>query len=106
MDQTIRKILELDAATEERLSAARLQCRKQVEDARKQASAMKQAQKHQTRDSITELEEQTRSECEQKIAALRGGFDRRAEEMSARFAEEHDALLEALFSETLHEAEA
>ena len=44
MDQTIRKILELDAATEERLSAARLQCRKQVEDARKQASAMKQAQ--------------------------------------------------------------
>lgn len=106
MDQTIRKILELDAATEERLSTARLQCRKQIEDARKQASAMKQAQKHQTRDSITELEEQTRSECEQKIAALRGGFDRRAEEMSAQFAKEHDALLEALFSETLHEAEA
>ena len=76
MDQTIRKILELDAATEERLSASRLQCRKKVEDARKQAAAMKQAQKHQTRDSITELEEQTRSECEQKIAELRGSFDR------------------------------
>ena len=106
MDQTIRKILELDAATEERLSAARLQCRKQVEDARKQAAAMKQAQKHQTRDSITELEEQTRSECEQKIAELRGSFDRRAEQMAEQFEAQHDTLLEALFSETLREAEA
>ena len=106
MDQTIRKILELDAATEERLSAARLQCRKQIEDARKQASAMKQAQKHQTRDSITELEEQTRSECEQKIAEMRSGFDRRAEQMAEQFEAQHDALLETLFSETLHEAEA
>ena len=106
MDQTIRKILELDAATEERLSAARLQCRKQVENARKQASAMKQAQKHQTRDSITELEEQIRSECEQKIIKLRSGFDRRAEEMSEQFSAQHDALLDTLFSETLREAEA
>ncbi len=106
MDQTIRKILELDAATEERLSASRLQCRRTVEDARKQAAAMKQAQKHQTRDSITELEEQTRTECEQKINALRGEFDRRAETMAAEFEAQHDALLDALFSETLREAEA
>lgn len=106
MDQTIRKILELDAATEERLSASRLQCRKQIEDSRKQANALKQAQRHHTRDSITELEEQTRSEFEQKIAAVRSNFDQRAEAMSAQFSEQHDALLTALFSETLHEAEA
>lgn len=106
MDQTIRKILELDAATEERLSASRLQCRKQVEDSRRQAAAMKQAQQHQTRDSITELEEQTRTECEQQIAKLRSGFDSRTEKMSEQFSQQHDALLSALFSDTLHEAEA
>lgn len=106
MDQTIRKILELDAATEERLSASRLQCRKQVEDSRKQAAAMKQAQRHQTRDTITEMEEQTRTECEQQIAEMRGSFDRRTEKMSEQFSQQHDALLAALFSDTLHEAEA
>ncbi len=106
MDQTILKILELDAATEERLNASRLQCETIISDARNQAAAMKQAQRHQTRDSIIELEEQKRSECEQKIEALRGGFDRRAEAMAAQFEGQHDTLLDALFEATLHEAEA
>ena len=106
MDQTIRKILELDAATEERLRAAKLAARRKVEDARKQATAMKQAQRHQTRDTIIELEEQARSEYEQKIADVRGEFDRKAEAMTAEFAAQHDDLLETLFAETLREAEA
>ena len=106
MDQTIRKILELDAATEERLSGVRLQCRRKVQEARQQASAMTQAAKHQTRDTIIEMEEQARSEYEQKMPALRGDFDRRAEEMTAQFAGQHDDLLQTLFDETLREAEA
>lgn len=106
MDQTILKILELDAATEERLSASRLQCEKKIADARQQAAAMKQAQRHQTRDSIIELEEQKRSECEQKIEALRGNYDRRTEAMAAQFRAQHDALLDALFEATINEAEA
>lgn len=106
MDQTILKILELDAATEERLSASKLQCEQKIAAARKQAAAMRQAQRHQTRDSIFEVEEQSRAECEQKIAELRGGFDRRTETMAAEFDARHDALLNALFEDTLHEAEA
>lgn len=106
MDQTIRKLLELDAATEEQLSAAKRQCESRIAEARRQAQAIKQAQRHQTRDSIIELEEQKRSECEQKIAELRGGFDRRAEAMAAQFDAQHDALLDALFADTLNEAEA
>lgn len=105
MDQTIRKILELDTATEQRLKASELQCSKKIADAKQQAAAMKQAQKIQTRDSITELEEQARSEWEQKIAALRTDFDSRADAMSAHFAAQHDALLRALFDETLQAAE-
>ena len=106
MDQTILKILGLDAATEERLSASKLQCEAMISDARRQAAAIKQAQRHQTRDSIIELEEQKRSECEQKIEALRGGFDRRTEAMAAQFDAQHDTLLQALFEATLNEAEA
>lgn len=105
MDQTIRKILELDTATEERLNASQLQCSKRVGDAKKQAAAMKQAQKIQTRDSITELEEQARSEWEQKIAALRTDYDSRTDAMSGHFESQHDALLQALFDETLRAAE-
>lgn len=105
MEQTIRKILELDAAAEERLRAAELQCQKTVQDARKQAAAIRQAQKHQTRDTIIEAEEQARTECEQKTAEMREKYDRRADEMSKRFAETHDALLKTLFEETLREAE-
>lgn len=106
MEQTIRQILELDAAAEERLKASELQCRKMVEDARKQAAAIRQAQKHQTRDTILEAEEQARAECEQKTAEMREKYDRRADAMSKRFAQTHDALLETLFQETLREAEA
>ncbi len=106
MDQTIRKILELDAATEERLSASRQQCRQLIEDSQKQAAAMKQAQRHHTRDSITELEEQTRTEYEQKINAMRADFDHRTEAMSEQFTAQHEALLTALFADTLQEAEA
>lgn len=106
MDQTIRKILELDAATEERLSASALQCRQQIEAAHAKAAAISQAQQHQTRDAIVELEEQARSDYEQKIAELRGGFDRRAESMTKEFEAQHDTLLQTLFEETLREAEA
>ena len=105
MDQTIRKILELDTATEERLKASELQCSKRIADAKKQAAAMKQAQKIQTRDGITELEEQARSEWEQKIGALRADFDRRTDAVSEHFASQHDALLRCLFDETLQAAE-
>ncbi|HAG14051.1 MAG TPA: hypothetical protein DCG49_09345 [Ruminococcus sp.] len=106
MDQTIRKILELDAATEEKLGAAEQKCRDQLTEARKQAAAIKQAQKHQTRDTIIEMEEQMRTETEQKIAEMRGKYDRRADSMTKQFAAQHDALLETLFQETLREAEA
>lgn len=106
MEQTIRKILELDAAAEERLKRSELECSRKVQDARKQAAAIRQAQKHQTRDTIIEAEEQARAECEKKSAEMREKYDRRADEMSRRFAETHDALLETLFQETLREAEA
>ena len=106
MDQTIRKILELDAATEDRLNAAQLKCSRMIEDARKQAAAIAQAQKYQTRDTITEIEEQTRSECEKKIAELQSGFDRQSEALTTQFETQHDTLLNTLFDETLRAAEA
>ena len=106
MDQTIRKILELDAETETRLSASKQKCSKIVEDARKQAAAIAQASKHQTRDTITELEEQTRNDCERKIAELRAGFETQSEAMERQFRTQHDTLLDTLFDETLRAAEA
>lgn len=106
MDQTIRKILELDAATEESLSASARKCQQKIEDARKKAAAIRQAQRHQTRDAIIELEEQVRQESEQKISELRLEYDRRAEAMTKDFESDRAALLEALFADTLQEAEA
>ncbi|MBR3419792.1 MAG: hypothetical protein IKG82_13980 [Oscillospiraceae bacterium] len=106
MDQTIRKIMELDAETENRLNASKQKCAQIVEDARKQAAAIAQAQKHQTRDTITELEEQARTECERKIAELRAGFESQSEAMERHFNTQHDALLNTLFDETLRAAEA
>ena len=106
MDQTIRKILELDAETETRLNAAKQKCSRMLEDARAQADAIAQAQKHQTRDTITEIEEQTRNECERKIAELRAGFESQSEAMERQFNTQHDALLNTLFEETLRAAEA
>ena len=55
--------------------------------------------------TIEEFEEQTQTESEQRSAELREKYDRRAEEMTAQFSAQHDALLEALFAETLAEAE-
>ena len=106
MDQTIRKILELDAQTEERLSASREMCSRIIEEARQKAAAIAQAQKHQTRDTVTELEEQARTECDQKIAELRAGFESRSEAMERHFKTQNEALLNTLFDETLREAEA
>ena len=106
MDQTIRKILELDAETENRLNASKLKCSEIVENARSQAAAIAQAQKHQTRDTVTELEEQARTECERKIAELRSGFEAQTEAMERQFRTQHDALLNTLFDETLRAAEA
>lgn len=105
MDQTIRKILELDAAAEERLQASALQCRKKLREARRQAAAIRQAQAHLTRDTIVEFEEQTRSECEQKLAEQQKEFDRLADAVSKQFEEQHEALLDTLFADTLREAE-
>ena len=106
MDQTIRKILELDAQTEERLTASRDACARILENARVQAAAIAQAQKHQTRDTVTELEEQARSECDRRIAELRAGFESRSEAMERQFETQHDQLLDTLFEETLRAAEA
>lgn len=105
MDQMIRRILELDSATEERLQASRTECSETVEQARRQAAALAQARKHHTRDLVQEFEEQTRLDCEQKIAALRVRYDSRADEMTKQFEAQHDALLDELFEETLREAE-
>ena len=106
MDQTIRRILELDASTEERLQASELECRRTVEEAREKAAALAEAQMHQTRDTIEEYEEQTRSACEEQIAGLRARFDRRGDEMEQQFTAERAALLDTLFQETLREAES
>ena len=106
MDQTIRRILELDAATEERLEASRRLCSERLEEARRQAAAIEQAQSVQTRDTVTEIEEQERRSCEEKTDRLREGFDSRAEAMTKHFEAQHDALLDALFADTLKDAEA
>ena len=105
MDQTIRRILELDAETEERLEASRTECRKLVSDARARAAAMAEAERHRTRDTIEEFEEQTQSDAEARMAELRTQFDSRADLMTQQFSAQYDALLEALFAETLREAE-
>lgn len=105
MDQTIRRILELDAETEERLAASQEECRRLVDEARARAAALAEAEGRRTRDTIEEFEEQTQAESEQRSAELREKYDRRAEEMTAQFSAQHDALLEALFAETLAEAE-
>ncbi|GEM_PF-2394428 len=106
MDQMIRRILELDADTEEQLRASELECRRTVEDAQKKAAALAEAQAHQTRDTIEEYEEQKRADYEAKSAELRAGFDKRADVMETQFNAQHDALLDALFTETLREAES
>ncbi|MBQ8920775.1 MAG: hypothetical protein IJ060_01260 [Oscillospiraceae bacterium] len=106
MDQTIRRILELDAETEQRLEASRLKCGQMRAEAEHRAAAIRQAQAHQTRDTITEFEEQTRESCEQKLAVQRQAFDRQADAISKQFEEQHESLLESLFEETLREAES
>lgn len=105
MDQTIRRIMELDAETEERLAASRAECLKIVADARTSAKAIEEAQAHQTRYTIEDYEEQNRGDSEKRADALRADYDRRAEEMTQQFEAQHDALLETLFAETLREAE-
>lgn len=106
MDQTIREIVRLDAAVEERLSAAEAACRKQISDARAQAAAVTEATEHQTRDAIVEYEESARGACEQKLAELRAEFDRRGDQLSEQFESRRAELLDTLFQETLREAEA
>lgn len=106
MDQTIREIVRLDAAVKERLSAAEAACRKQVSDARAKAAAVTEATEHQTRDAIVEYEEAAREQCEQKLAELRAEFDRRGDQLSEQFERRRAELLDTLFQETLHEAEA
>lgn len=105
MDQTIRRILELDAETEVRLEASRTECRRLVDEARARAAALAEAEMHRTRDTVEEFEEQTQTESEQRMAELRAEYDRRADVMSQQFAAQHEALLETLFAETLAEAE-
>ena len=106
MDQTIRKILELDAETEQRLETSRQKCEQIRQDAEQKASAIRQAQVHQTRDMITEFEEQTREACEQKLAVQRQDFDRQTDAITKQFEEQHESLLNSLFEETLREAES
>ena len=105
MDQTIRKILELDATGEQRLQVSELLCEKKRLDAAEQADAFRQAQTHQIRDILTEFEEQIRAESEQKLAEQRQTFDKQADMISKQFEVQHEALLETLFTETLREAE-
>ncbi|MBR6107149.1 MAG: hypothetical protein IKQ39_03990 [Oscillospiraceae bacterium] len=105
MDQTIRQILELDAATEQRLRASQAACEQKRLDAAAQADAIRQAQEHQTRDTIIEFEEQARASCEQKLTEQRQTFDKQADALSKQFEEQHETLLESLYAETLLEAE-
>jgi len=105
VDQTIKQILELDAATEQRLRASQLVCEQKRQNAIEQAEAIRQAQAHQTRDTIFEFEEQTRAECERKLAEQQLVFDRQADAITKQFEGHHEALLESLYEETLREAE-
>lgn len=105
MDQTINQILALDADTEERLQTSKALCAKIISDAHKQAAAIEQAQTHQTRDLIGEFEEQTRAGCEEKLAKLRAESDSTLESIREYFEARQDALLEALFQDTLRAAE-
>ena len=105
MDQTIKQILELDAATEQRLQVSRTVCEQKRRKAAAQADAIRQAQQHQTRDTIIEFEEQTRTAFEQKLAGQQQTFEKQADAISKQFEEQHESLLESLFAETLREAE-
>lgn len=106
MDQTILEILQLDAEIDAKLTAADAERKKQLSDARRQASAVKEASRHQVRDTIVEYEEQAKEECEQKLAKLRAGFDKQGDAVEEQFVARHDDLLDSLFRETLKEAEA
>ncbi|MCQ2416342.1 MAG: hypothetical protein MJ071_00845 [Oscillospiraceae bacterium] len=105
MDQTIRKILELDAAAEERLTAANLECKNRIQTARQQAEAIRQAQKHQTNDTIFEAEETARREFEKQAADMRVEYDLLAKSIREQYEAQHDQLIETLFKDTLREAE-
>lgn len=106
MDQTIREIIQLDASVEERLAAARLACEQQLTAAREQASAIAEASERQIRDTVLEYEEQAREACETRLAELRADFDRKGDAMTRQFDTQRSELLEALFRDTLAEAEA
>lgn len=105
MDQTINQILALDAETEERLQMSKTLCAQIIDDAHKKAAAIEQAQTHQTRDLIGEFEEQTRAAYEEKLAKLRAETDSTLESIREYFEARQDALLEALFQDTLRAAE-
>ncbi len=104
MDDTIRKILELDAQVDARLRAGTLKCREKLELAKEQSEALAQAQEHGTRDAIDEYEQHTREEFEEKTKALREEFDATAAKLQHLFEDRHDELLEQLFQDTLREA--
>lgn len=106
MDQTIRKILETDAAIEARLQSAQANCTAMLETARQNANACDEARTHETSDAIFEYEEAQRADCETRMRALETDYDARSAMLIRRFSEQEDALLNALMNAVLAEAEA
>ena len=105
MDQTINRILALDADTEERLRASELICGEILAKAREQAAAIEQAQTHQTRTLISDFEEQKRTECEERLAKQQAESEAELSHISEYFEAKQEELLRTLLQETLRAAE-
>lgn len=106
MDNTIRMILELDAAADQRLQDAADSCTKTLEDAKQKAAALNEARSHQTSDSIFEFEEQTRSDCETQTNQLQSDYEAQSAALEKLFSDRQDALLNDLYQAVLADAEA
>lgn len=106
MDQTIRMILELDAAAEARLQASEAACAQTIENAKEKASALAEARERQTSDAIYELEEIERTAAEQEIRALQADYEKKSAALEKQFTDDREAMISSLVSEILAEAEA
>lgn len=106
MDNTIRMILELDAAADQRLQDAADGCTKTLEEAKQKAAALNEARSHQTSDAVFEFEEQTRAECESQTAKLQSEYEAQSATLEELFAARQDTLLTELYQAVLADAEA
>ena len=106
MDNTIRMILELDAAAEARLQEATAQCKDTIENAKQKAAALAEAREHQTADEIYEIEEKERIAAESEINALQADYEKQSSALEQQFTNGRADLISALVNEIFAEAEA